>query len=259
MLYDFTLTQGDDRGSIKLIRTYESPKRLTKKQLAGINKVIEQAIEASGAASEGEEVFLAFDKAWVATASGERIEMLLSDYPVIESTGKLNSTNPHDVASQILNEFASSEDWSYYFDGDASTFRTMDFGAFELIDSTVDNTNLKYSIGTPVYVRGGGDYVYAYQGNPTNESIKIGYDPYILGSDIYATESHIIAVDDVKVADFAGVMEAFPLPMNYSRENFFAREKSTKRTRKEAFGKTQKEAKLRLAIMLAFDKITVAL
>lgn len=108
-------------------------------------------------------------------------------------------------------------------------------------------------IGTSVYARGWYDYIFIYQGLPSKEQIKAGMDLYISAGKVWATDDEIIAVDDINVNDYADKIETFPLPLS-SRDKYFSREKKKDNTRKEAFGMTKKQAKLRLAIMIALNE-----
>ena len=258
MLYDFVLKNGDDRGSLRPVRTYSAKKSLSQDFIADINKVLAQALEATGRLeNETEHASVSFDKSWVKEQASydETVQMLLADEWMVETNATLNSTtNARKIAHQILTDFASTDDWAYIFSEDEDVFSQMDFKAFELIDNTVDNDNLKVPAGTKVYVRGWGDTSYTYQGRPSIEEMKTGYNPAYLREDVWATDDNVIAVDGFNVSAYAASMETFPLPANYGY-NYFTREKSKSRSRKEAFGSTQKQAKLRLALMLAFDEL----
>lgn len=261
MLYDFTLTNGDDRGSLRPIRTYSSKKRLSEDLLKDVNTVLEQALTATGRlVDETEHAFVSFAESWVEERASydETVQMMLADNWGIETKAPLKSaTNARKIAQQLLNDFATTEDWVYIFSEDEDAFSKLDFDAFELNDNTVDNTDLKVSIGSNVYVRRWNETVYVYQGRPSKQELKNGYDPAYQHRNVWASDENVIAVDDFKVADYASQMEVFPLPVNYDY-NYFAREKSTSRSRKEAFGKTQKQAKLRLALMLAFEELSAS-
>jgi hypothetical protein len=260
MFYDLTLTRGDDRGSIRPVRKYKTKNKLTAEILSDINKVLDLAIDASGVRQGVEqELYIDFSESWVDERKDydETHRMLTADYWMLETPDTITSKSPRNIAKQLLTDLASAEDWDFLFEGDAYVFDTMDFKAFDLTDNTVDNENLKVPIGTKVYLRGWSEAVFTYQGRPTAEHLKNNVTFYVQGKNVWSTDENIIAVDDFKVSDYVGDMETFPLPVNYSA-NFFAREKNKGRTRKETFGKTQKEAKLRLALILAFEatKIT---
>lgn len=255
MLYDFTLTVGNDRGSLQPIRVYESKKALSEDLIKDINKVLAQALATTEAnEATGQEVYLHFDKAWVKKKAkyDETVQMMLSDEWMDDTKGLIASKDAREIAKQLLAHLASTDEFEYTFEEDA--FANLDFDSFELIDNTVNNDNLKVAIGTNVYVRGWKEIVYIYQGRPSVEEMRNGYNPAYRFKDVWATDENVIAVDNFKVADYKDKMEVFPLPKDH-RDNYFAREKSTSKARKEAFGKTQKDAKLRLALMLAFDDI----
>lgn len=254
MFYDFTLTRGDDRGSIRPVRKYQTKSKLPDETLADINKVLDLAIEASGVRQGVEqELYIDFSESWVDERNyDETHRMLTADYWMLEATGTIASKSPRTIAKQLLSDLATAEDWDFLFEGDAYVFDTMDFKAFDLTDNTVDNENLKVPIGTKVYLRGWAESVFTYQGRPTAEQLKNNITFYVQDKNVWSIDEDVIAVDDFKVSDYTGNMETFPLPVNYSA-NFFAREKNKGRTRKETFGKTQKEAKLRLALILAFE------
>lgn len=254
MFYDFTLTRGDDRGSIRPVRKYEVKGKLSGSILADINKVLDLAIDASGVRQGVEqELYIEFSESWVDERKyDETHRMLTADYWMIEAPGTITSKSPRTIAKQLLSDLASAEDWDFLFEGDAYVFDDMDFKAFDLTDNSVDNENLKVPIGTEVYVRGWAERVFTYQGHPTGEQLKHNVTVSVQGTNVWAIDEDVIAVDDFKVSDYLDQMETFPLPVNYAA-NFFTREKSKSRSRKETFGKTQKEAKLRLALILAFE------
>lgn len=260
MFYDFTLTRGSDRGSIRPVRKYQVKSKISDSILADINKVLDLALDASGVKRQSEgEIYPDFSKSWVDERKSydETHQMLTADYWMIEAPGTITSKSPRTIAKQLLSDLASAEDWDFLFEGDAYVFDDMDFKAFDLTDNSVDNENLKVPIGAEVYVRGWAEGVFTYQGRPTAEQLKNNVTISVHGKDVWAIDEDVIAVDDFKVSDYLDKMETFPLPVNYDA-NFFTREKSKSRSRKETFGKTQKEAKLRLALILAFEasKIT---
>lgn len=255
MLYDFSLTQGDDRGSIRPVRKYETKSKLSPEMLADINKVLDLAIEASGVRQNSEqELYIDFSESWIDERKkyDETHRMLTADYWMIEAPGTITSKSARNIAKQLLSDLASAEDWDFLFEGNAYAFDDMDFRAFDLTDNSVDNENLKVPIGTEVYVRGWAEGIFTYQGRPTAEQLKHNVTLFVQGKNVWAIDDDVISVADFNASDYFAKMETFPLPVNYSA-NFFTREKSKSRSRKETFGKTQKEAKLRLALILAFE------
>lgn len=255
MLYDFTLTVGDDRGSLQPIRSYESKKPLSEDLIKDINKVLSQALDTTEATEAiGKEVYLHFDKAWVKKKAkhDETVQMLLAYDWMNDTKGSIKSQDPREISKQIIADLQAADEFEYTFNED--DFSNLDFDAFELIDNTVNNDNLKVPIGSNVYVRGWNAILYIYQGRPSVEEMRNGYNPAYLREDVWATDENIIAVDDFKVTDYKDRMEVFPLPKDHDYK-YFAREKTKSSSRKEAFGSTQKQAKLRLALMLAFEDI----
>jgi hypothetical protein len=261
MLYDFVLTNGDDRGSLRPVRTYSTKKSLSKDFIENINEVLAQALEATGRLeNETEFAFVSFDPAWVEEKSSydETLQMRLADDWMIGSnTPLISTTNARKIAHQLLTDFASTDDWAYIFSEDEDAFSKMDFDDFELIDNTVNNEALKVPVGSNVYVRNWNETVYVYQGRPSKQELKNGYDPAYQHRNVWASDENVIAVDDFKVSDYNDQMEVFPLPLDH-RDKYFAREKSKSRSRKEAYGTTQKQAKLRLALMLAFEALSTS-
>ena len=103
-----------------------------------------------------------------------------------------------------------TEDWEVIFEGNTDDFSHKDFGKFDLIDTTVDNSSLSIPIGTEVYAREWDDNILIYQGNPIKEQINEGMNPFIMNRDVWATEDKVIPVSTVKVKDYADRMETFP-------------------------------------------------
>lgn len=255
MIYDFILINGDDRGSIRPVRTYKTENSLSKKFIESINTVLSQAFRDTGlVAGENNKAYLEFDKAWVEKSKDdERVSMLLADGFMIDTVGSIDSQYARIIAKQLLEDLASTDDWEVIFEGTADAFTDVDFNKFSVIDNTIGNTDLKVPIGANVYVRGWYDHVFVYQGRPTRRRIKEEMNPFILSHEVWATDDEIIAVDDINVNDYADKIETFPLPLGH-RDKYFSREKKKDNTRKEAFGMTPEQSKLRLAIMIALNE-----
>lgn len=255
MIYDFVLINGNDRGSIRPVRTYETSIPLTKILLNNINTVLAQAFNDTGRVTgENANAYVELSKSWVKKSrkGNERLDMLLTSDFMIDRIGVLDTRDVRAIAKILLNDLASTEDWEFVFEGSSDDFSHKDFDRFTLIDTTVDNSNLQIPIGTEVYVRGWDDNILVYQGRPIKEQINEGMNPFVMNHGVWAVEDEVIAVSDVKVKDYANRMETFPLPLG-GPAKYFSREKNKGVTHKEAMAVTQTQSKLRLAIMLAFD------
>lgn len=171
---------------------------------------------------------------------------------MIDEVGVLTTTDARAIAKLLLENLSFTEDWEVIFEGNTDDFSHKNFGKFDLIDTTVDNSSLSIPIGTEVYAREWDDNILIYQGNPIKEQINEGMNPFIMNRDVWATEDKVIPVSTVKVKDYADRMETFPLPLGWSAK-YFSREKDKGVNRREAMGVTQKQSKLWLASMLAFD------
>lgn len=263
MLYDFILTNGDDRGSILPIRRY-SANSLNEKQIQNVNTMLFQALKATGlAVGDMSNTVLSFEPAWVQeSAHDETLMMLLADSVLIESEGKIESHGAKSIALQILNDFASTEDWAFLFDGKPDSFSILDFEQFSFIDDRRDNTNLKVAIGEKVYLRFHGTQIFTYLGRPTNNDINYKYIQQNNGVETYAIDSEIIAVDGFNIKNYVDGIETFPLPQSakraFGKNRYFSRAKSKKSGSKtfiEGFGKTKKESQIAVALELAFQAL----
>jgi len=262
MLYDLVLINGDDRGSIMPVRRYNAP-TLYEKTVENINLVMAQAMEETGLLTgEMSEAVLEFSPAWVEETEDETLRMLLSDEYITDSIGTIKSHSARAIAEYILKDFAETSSWLFMFDGaNDDAFDSMDFKKFVFFDHRVDNSNLKNPIGSEVYVRYYYDEVFIYQGRPENGEISNGRNPVFTGNKVWATDENIIPVKDFSLKDYEKAIETFPLPRNVTRLGhsvfgafkYFSREISGGKDSEEAFGKTKKQAKLRLAINMAFD------
>jgi hypothetical protein len=266
MLYDFTLTNGDDRASIMPIRRYKGPS-LKSKTIENINTLMAQALAETGlAVGEMENATLDFSPAWVEETEDETTLMLLADSWFIPEAGKITIQAGLGIAYQILTDLAGTEDWEFLFEGHVNSFSYMDFSKFTFFDHRINNKNLKVPIGSEVYVRGYHENTFIYQGRPENGDISYGRNPLFADNrkSVFTTDDQIIPVEGFPLKDYTVCMETFPLPQTVSvygknffgKHKYFAREKNPAgKLPLEAFGKTQKQAKLNLALLMAFAEI----
>lgn len=266
MFYDFTLTNGDDRASIMPVRSYHGP-ALNEKTIGNINTIMAQALATTGlAVGEMAKTTLDFGPAWVESTDDETTLMLLAESWLIPETGEIKSHGARSIAQQILKDLASTEDWEFLFEGDATSFDGVNFMDFSFIDHRINNDNLKAPIGAEVYVRRFYGEAFTYQGRPENGDISYGRNPLFMNNkkNVLATDDQIIPVEGFPLKEYISRMETFPLPQTVSvyGKNFFGKNKHFAREKTpagkvplEAFGKTQKEAKHNLALMMAFAEI----
>jgi hypothetical protein len=266
MFYDFTLTNGDDRASIMPVRCYHGP-ALNEKTISNINTILAQALAATDlAVGEMANTTLDFSPSWVESTDDETTLMLLAESWFIPETGEIKSHGARYIAEQILKDLASTDDWEFLFEGTAESFDCFDFMEFSFIDHRINNDNLKVAIGSEVYVRGHQEETFIYQGRPENSDISYGRNPLFADNkkEVLATDDQIIPVEGFPLAEYTARIETFPLPQTVSiyGENFFGKNKYFSREKNpagkvtlEALGKTQKEAKLRLALLMAFAEI----
>lgn len=266
MFYDFTLTNGDDRASIMPVRSYHGPS-LNEKTIENINTIMAQALAATGlAVGEMTGTTLEFSPAWVESTDDETTLMLLAESWFIRKTGEIKSHGARTIAKQILNDLATTEDWVFLFGGTSKSFEDLGFMDFSFIDHRINNDNLKTPIGSEVYVRRFHGETFIYHGRPENGDISYGRNQLFENNRtaVLATDDQIIPVADFPLADYEARMETFPLPKTVSiygknifgKNKYFAREKKAEGSSSlEAVGRTQKEARLRLALLIAFSEI----
>lgn len=127
VIYDFVLTNGDDRGSIRLVRTYQTGKPLSKTLLENINSVLTKAFHDAGRATgENANAYVEFSKSWVKKSrkGDERLDMLLSSDFMIDEVGVLTTTDARAIAKLLLENLSFTEDWEVIFEGKPMTSPT---------------------------------------------------------------------------------------------------------------------------------------
>lgn len=256
LAYDLVLYNGRDRGSIIPVRKYIRKRSMSPKLVADINKVLSQALKATGLlVGENEGAFLDLDKEWVESHRGnERTAMMLANEPLFDTSKILILKNKtaHDIARVIMCDLAETDYWDYQFGGDIKDATNLPYHLFSTIDDTIDNSNLKVPIDSKVYVDGRGSNLFVYRGRPSNQNIIDGHSLIFAGNNVWSTDSAIISYESFQFDDYKNRIETFPLPKKEKPNRYFSREKDGAKESPEAFGRTQKETKLRLALMLAF-------